>query len=140
MEIKTSILISSSPEKVWAVLTDFASYKDWNPFVKSLTGEVAKGNKIHVVLPGMTFTPRVLEYSANREFRWLGHLWIPGLFDGEHYFLLHDNGNGTTIFNHGEIFKGILVPLFKKSLMTKTKSGFEKMNQKLKERCEKKEH
>ncbi len=62
-------------------------------------------------------TPRpVLSFEPNKELRWLGHLLVTGLFDGEHRFELIDNGNGTTTFRHSETFNGILVPLFKKLL------------------------
>ncbi|KIK65017.1 hypothetical protein GYMLUDRAFT_70951 [Collybiopsis luxurians FD-317 M1] len=33
--VSTSIIISASPEKVWKILLDFDSYKQWNPFVRS---------------------------------------------------------------------------------------------------------
>ncbi len=54
-EIRTEIHIHATPSKVWQVLTDFSSYPEWNPFVKSLTGTVAIGQKIKVTLPGMNF-------------------------------------------------------------------------------------
>jgi hypothetical protein len=137
-EIKTEIQINATPERVWAILTDFDAYPTWNPFIKSLTGEVKVGNTITARIEppkakGMTFKPKVLTFEANQEFRWLGHLLIPGLFDGEHRFQLIDNGNGTTTFIQSEKFKGILVPLFKKMLDINTVNGFNEMNQKLKE-------
>lgn len=137
-EIKTEIQIAASPEKVWAILTDFEAYPTWNPFIKSLTGDVNVGNTITARIEppkanGMTFKPKVLAFEANQEFRWIGHLLVPGLFDGEHRFQLIDNGNGTTTFIQSEKFKGILVPLFKKMLDINTVNGFNEMNQKLKE-------
>jgi hypothetical protein len=140
-EIKTEILINATPEKVWAILTNFDNYPNWNPFVKSIKGEVKVGKKITVRIEppnakGMTFKPRVLVFIANKELRWLGHLLFAGLFDGEHKFELIDNGNGTTTFIQSEKFKGILVPFFKKQLDNNTKRGFEEMNMKLKELAE----
>lgn len=44
--------------------------------------------------------------------------------------------NETTRFIQRENFSGILLPMLWKQLNTKTKEGFELMNQKLKERCE----
>jgi len=85
----------------------------------------------------MTFKPKVLAVEPNKEFRWKGHLLIPGLFDGEHIFELIDNGNGSITFVQREQFKGILVPLFKKMLDNNTKRGFEQMTAKLKELAEK---
>jgi hypothetical protein len=85
----------------------------------------------------MVFKPKVLAFETNKECRWLGHLILPGLFDGEHKFELIDNGNGTTTFNQTEKFNGILVPLFRKMLDVNTKNGFVLMNEKLKELAEK---
>ena len=141
-QIKTEILINASPEKVWAILTDFESYPKWNPFIKSISGKVAVGNKIVARLEppeasGMTFKPRVLAFDINKQFSWIGHLLMPGLFDGEHHFELIGHGNGTTTFIQSEKFNGILVPLFKKMLDVNTVNGFNQMNQKLKELAEK---
>ncbi len=140
-EIKTEILINATPEKVWAILTDFSNYPNWNPFIKSVKGEVKVGNKITARIEppeakGMTFKPKILIYETNKELRWLGHLLFAGLFDGEHTFELIDNGNGMTTFRQSEKFRGILVPLFKKQLDYNTKRGFEEMNRKLKELAE----
>jgi hypothetical protein len=86
---------------------------------------------------GMTFKPTVLVYTEAKEFRWLGHLFIKGLFDGEHCFRLIDNKDGTTTFIQSEQFEGILVPLFSKMLDTNTIEGFRQMNKKLKQEAEK---
>ena len=46
-EIKTEILINATPEKIWSILTNFENYSNWNPFIKSIKGEVKVGNKIY---------------------------------------------------------------------------------------------
>ncbi|OYU96596.1 MAG: polyketide cyclase [Bacteroidetes bacterium B1(2017)] len=140
-EIKTSIRIQASPQKVWAILTNFESYPSWNPFIKSIVGPAIVGKKIKARIEppnasGMSFTPTVLVFNTNQEFRWLGHLLIPGLFDGEHSFTLTDNGDGSTTLVQAETFKGILVPLFKSMLDVNTVEGFNLMNQKVKELAE----
>jgi len=139
-EVKTEILINATPEKVWETLTNFDNYPTWNPFIKSIKGEVKVGNKIMVSIQppnskAMTFKPRVLAIEANKELCWLGHLLFTGLFDGEHKFELIDNGNGTTTFKQSEKFKGIFVGLLN---LQNTKKGFEAMNEKLKELAERK--
>ena len=139
-EIKTEIVINASPDKVWAILNDFNNYPKWNPFIKSIKGEVKVGNKITVRIEppntkGMTFKPKVLAYETNKELRWIGHLLFTGLFDGEHKFVLIDNENGTTTFRQSEKFKGIFVGLLS---IENTKKGFEAMNEKIKELAERK--
>ena len=134
--IHTSIEINANSAAVWKVLTDFDSYPDWNPFITSLTGDVAVGNKLAIQLPSMNFKPKVLTYTQNTELKWLGHVLFKGLFDGEHRFLLTDNGDGTTTLDHSEQFSGVLVKAFAKSLDGETKAGFNAMNEALKKRVE----
>lgn len=141
VEIKTEILINATPEKVWSILTDFKKYPEWNPFIKYIKGEVKVGNTIEVRIEppgakGMSFKPEVLLFENLKQIKWLGHLLFPGLFDGEHKFELVHGTDGTTTFIQSEIFKGILVPLFKKQLENNTKQGFVEMNKQLKERAE----
>lgn len=140
-EIITSIKINASPEKVWAIFSDFNNYSSWNPFIQSLKGDIAVGKKIEVLLTppdskAMVFKPIVLEFEVNRKFKWLGNFIFPGLFDGKHSFEFIANADGTTTFIHSEQFKGILVPFLSKMLDINTKNGFEAMNQKLKEKVE----
>jgi len=63
----------------------------------------------------MTFKPKVLVFEDNKKFVSLGHLFIKGLFDGEHSFELIDNLDGTTTFMHSRKFKGILITTFKEN-------------------------
>jgi len=135
--ITTSVQINADSQTVWKVFTDFKSYPEWNPFVKSLKGEVKVGNQIEVKLQNMIFRPRVLKFDKSEEFIWLGHLWFKGLFDGEHSFRLTDNGDGTTTFEQRESFSGLLVRMLAKKLDKDTKPGFEAMNKELKLRVEK---
>ncbi len=140
-QIKTEIIINATPGKVWSILTKFEDYPNWNPFIKSIKGEVKIGSKIIVRIEppqskGMTFKPKILTYNTNKELSWLGHFLFAGIFDGEHKFELIDNGNGTTTFRQSEKFKGILVPLFKEMLDNNTINGFNEMNEKIKELAE----
>ena len=141
--IQTEIEINASPEAVWEVLTDFGRYPDWNPFIRSFDGQPADGSTFRVTIqpPGskpMTFNPTCLVMEKNRELRWLGHLFVKGLFDGEHIFQLEETAGGKTRFIHREKFRGMLVPLLWKQLDSNTRNGFETMNRKLKERVESK--
>jgi hypothetical protein len=86
-EFRSEIEIRASAERVWQVLTDFASFPQWNPFMRRASGEVKAGARLEVRSQpsganGMTFKPTVLKAEPNRELRWLGHLLIRGQFDG----------------------------------------------------------
>lgn len=140
-ELKTSIEINASPADVWRILLDFEKYPQWNPFIKSISGSPKSGAKIVVKIhpPGqktMTFKPTLLKVENNRDLRWIGHLIFPGIFDGEHAFILESADDSKTIFRQEEKFSGILVPIFWKSLNQHTRAGFIEMNQALKIRVE----
>lgn len=139
-ELKTDIHINSTPEKVWEVLTEFDNYPNWNPFIKSISGKKIVGEKLvtQIIPPNrklMTFKPVILNFETNKELRWLGSAIIKGIFDGEHYFKIIEQANGSVKFEHGEIFSGFLVQFMPK-LLEDTKQGFEQMNEALKKECE----
>ena len=140
-ELRTEIEIQASAEKVWQILIDFANFPNWNPFMRRASGEPRVGARLEVFLQpsgarGMIFRPEVLKAEPNRELRWLGHLLVPGLFDGEHIFTIEPLGANRVRFVQREIFTGLLVPLFARGLHTETLRGFEDMNHALKIRVE----
>ena len=139
--VKTQIEINAPAERVWSIMTDFAAFPQWNPFISNIEGAPTVGTKLRVRLtpPGgraVTFKPRVRAVEANQELRWLGHLGIPGLFDGEHSFTIEPVGEGRVLFRHEECFGGLLLPMLKKMLDRETTSGFHAMNEALKKRAE----
>jgi hypothetical protein len=140
-EIHTEIEIKASAEKVWRVLIDLAAYPEWNPFVRRVEGEVRVGAHLHVYIQpsgfkGMSFRPTVLLAEPNRELRWLGRLWLPGLFDGEHSFVIEPLDEGRVRFIQRERFKGLLLPFLSKMLNGHISRGFDEMNRALKLRAE----
>lgn len=124
---------------VWDELVDFATYPDWNPFIRRLSGEATVGARLAVTVqpPGrraMTFKPVVLAATPGRELRWLGRTFVPGLLDGEHGFFLEPVAGGCRLHQR-ETFSGILAPLFA-GMLADTERGFVEMNEALKRRIE----
>lgn len=139
--IDTQIEIGAPAHRVWEVLTDFEGYPDWNPFVRSLRGRFEVGESLEVRLEppgsrGMTFKPRVTAFEDGRELRWLGHLLVPGLFDGEHQFRVEPVDAHRSLLVQREDFKGLLSGLMLRLIGDRTRGGFEAMNQAIKERAE----
>lgn len=139
--LHTEIEIDASAERVWAVLSDFSSYPQWNPFVRSVVGAPQQGARLQTAIQPsggkvLRFSPVVLAAETGRELRWLGRFLFPGLFDGEHRFLIEPLGEGKVRFQQSERFSGLLVTLLRGSLDRNTKRGFEEMNRALKARAE----
>ena len=140
--LQTEIVINASPEKVWNILTDFAKFPEWNPFVVKAEGKPELGSYLRVELKNgngvSVFKPKVLVVEKNRAFEWLGSFPIPGLFNGHHYFRIEPINNDQVKFVHGEEFTGLLAGLIMKQIGEQTQKGFMNMNKALKERAEKK--
>jgi hypothetical protein len=137
--IETTSHIDAPPEIVWDVITDFAAYPQWNPFITSIEGEAREGAHLRTTfqLAGRrprTFRPTVKVVEPGRRLVWLGRLLIPGLFDGEHGFALRPAASGTD-FVHTERFRGILPPLVGRVLAA-THEAFTRMDAALVARAE----
>lgn len=140
-QIRTEIEIAAPAERVWGVLTDFPSYPEWNPLIRSVRGALGQGERLEVRIQqgdarGITFRPIVLTAEKGRELRWLGHFLLPLLFTGEHRFLIEPMAADRVRFRQDEQFNGILVPFLRKGLDRVTRRGFEEMNLALKRRSE----
>jgi hypothetical protein len=116
---------------VWDVITDFAHYSEWNPFITALHGEPEVGSRLRATfsLAGRqprTFTPIITTLERHRTLAWRGRLAIPGLFDAEHHLAIEPRGAGTT-FIHREVFRGVLVP-FTRTTLAATHDAFVAMD------------
>ena len=141
-EIHTEIEILASPESVWAVLTDFASFQYWNPFIRQISGNAQVGAKIEVHLQtsrgkSRVYRPIITRVEPNHELRWLGKSFIPGILSGERIFTIEKNTTNNSVrFLHSEIFKGIGVSIAGDRLERDIRQGFDEMNSALKKRIE----
>ena len=131
--ISTAVEIDAPPERVWEVLVDLAAYREWNPFIVEASGVVAVGEtlSLRMALPGrspMTIEPRLLVVDPGRELRWKGRLFLPGLFDGEHWFILEPLAGDRTRLDHSERFAGLLLPLLKGMIYERTLEAFHALN------------
>jgi hypothetical protein len=138
--IQTEIGIDRPAAVVWAILADIDRWPAWNPFAKAY-GRLAVGERLKVEIrpPGrkpMTLRPTVVKLDPGVELRWLGHLGIPGLFDGEHGFRVEPAGVESCRFAHFEAFKGVLAGPILWLAGDATRRGFEAMNAALKARAE----
>jgi hypothetical protein len=136
-ELSTEIEFQGTPDETWAVLTNLQAFGEWNPFIERIDGEIRVGAKLEVRLQpvderAITMHPTVLAVEPGRELRWIGHLMIPGIFDGEHRFRIEEAGPGRVRFTQSERFGGILVPMLWKKLRDGgTAKGFRAMNEAL---------
>ncbi|MDN5201892.1 SRPBCC domain-containing protein [Fulvivirgaceae bacterium BMA10] len=140
-ELLTTIDIQAPPEKIWDILTDFDKYPEWNPFIISIRGDLTLNSRLKVYIKpkdskGMNINPKVVTYTKNKRFSWVGNLAIPGLFEGHHIFEIEPKNEHESKLIHREEFRGLLLPLLWKKLDTQTRAGFEDMNRAIKIKAE----
>ena len=134
--IKTEIIINSPKERVWEILTNFNQYPKWNPFIKSIEGELLPGKRLKNTLVNgdktFVFKPVVLTVVPYQYFDWLGSLFLKGLFDGHHYFEIDELSPIQVKLNHGEHFSGLLSTPILRKISNDTRNSFIRMNQAIK--------
>jgi len=111
-------MIQSSPDAIWAILTDASNYSAWDSGVEKVEGSIAPGETIKVfskVSPGRAFPVKVTEFTPGQKMVWSGGMPM-GLFKGVRSYTLSPQGNGVTKFDMREEYTGPLVPLMWRSM------------------------
>lgn len=140
-EIKGSVMINVPAEKVWTVLSERAMYKEWNPFITQLSGELKEGNLLDVTVvlpdrPDTKFKSKVMRVESGKEFLTKGAI-KKGLFTSEHSFLIETIEDNKCVFSQRIKFTGLMT-LFAGKVIKDSQVALNKMNEELKKRCEKK--
>ena len=45
-EVRTEVEINAPPHRVWAILSHLARHPEWNPFIRSIEGELREGEHL----------------------------------------------------------------------------------------------
>lgn len=140
-EIKSEIQISAPASKVWSVITDFNSWKAWNPIVNQVSGNAALGSKLRVTMKGKdgkdggSYEPVILDFQSPSYLRWRGKMMAGFLMTNDKIFELKEV-NGRTHLVQKETFSGLMVPLFWGKMEKWVPSMLESMNKALKAKAE----
>src|SRR6266702_7457915 len=109
-EVSTTIEIAATPENVWAVLADLASYPKWHPMYLAVSGQLAAGSTLTITsthpTSGRTMTAKVKVLTAepDTELRWVSKLL--GLTISEREFRLSSTTDGTSLVQAGS-YRGL---------------------------------
>ena len=101
--------IRSTPERIWALLTDAGQYPAWNNTVSKIDGRIAPGERITVhakINPGRAFPVNVAEFSPSKRMVWSGGMPL-GLFKGTRTFTLSPGSAGNVEFSMREEYTGL---------------------------------
>jgi demethylmenaquinone methyltransferase/2-methoxy-6-polyprenyl-1,4-benzoquinol methylase len=135
-ELVAEIEIAAPAERVWEILTDFGAYRQWNPFMPRLDGEVRVGARLRarlVVAGAPTLRPRlcVTRVDPGRELCWVGR---GPLVRGERTMRIQPLGCTRVRFAQRTEFTGPITPLL--GWLDRYRPGMQAMNAALKARAE----
>jgi len=137
--VRTEAVIPASAERVWAVLTDFSRYAEWNPLNTSAKGEGRLGARIPMTIfnplePGkpMKMTMTISMFEPGKALAWVGS--IPLIFRGEHSFVLTPESGGPRM-EHSEAISGLITQRITAEVVSQEfVRAYEAMNRALAER------
>ena len=140
-EISTTIEIAATPENVWGVLADLASYRHWHPVYQAVNGQLAAGNRLTITTAhpasgrAMTATVKVLTADPNTELRWVSKL--AGVTISERTFHLSPAAGGTSLVQAAS-YRGLGRSHSRAMIKTVTRieDSFAAINQAIKEQAE----
>jgi hypothetical protein len=116
-QYSASTTIHASPEVIWKILTDASGYPDWDPAMDHIEGKLALGEtvKFFTRLSSQAFPVKVTAFEPNRKLVLTGGMPL-GLFKSERTHTLTPGKDGQTIFKTEEIFSGLLLPIFGRTI------------------------
>jgi hypothetical protein len=136
-ELVTELIIPAKPDDVWDVLTNIATFPDWNPQIFKIKGKFELGKSItaHVYAPDgsgkrYAFKGKVTDFEKGKKLAWKGG--VPGILSGYHYWELVDLGTETKVIQ-GEKFYGIFTIFLSQARVDSMKTSYEEANVGLKE-------
>lgn len=139
--VRTAITIAAPPERVWAVLTDFAAYPQWNQIISRVRADLRQGGAIKFKIrmidaPELGFAAKIVRFAPGRELAWRGGAPVlPALAWGEHYFRVTAKDGGSELV-HGEDFGGLLTLIMRGSAHARVTRTYDSFNRALKARVE----
>ena len=129
--------IAATPEAVWAVLSDAASWPSWESGVDAVEGRIAIGQTVKIrsqAAPGRAFPVKVTRFEPPAHLQFSGGMPL-GLFRGVRTYEVSGGVNGQVTFRMREEYSGPLLPLIWRS-MPDLGPSFERFARGLKQQVE----
>ena len=138
---RTTVPIAASAAVVWAVLTDFERWAEWNPSVPALRGDVELGSRLKLTLvmpgrPSAKVKATLTELVPERRLCWHGNVGGDRVFAGTREFDITPQADGTVLFTHVEDVSGMLFPVFRAAMGPAIQQHHDNLDTALKQRAE----
>jgi hypothetical protein len=138
---RTTFRVDAPRDVVWAVLSDFGRYPDWNPSVPAISGDLSVGSTVSLTLampgrPSPNVKAQLTEVVPARRLRWHGNVGADWLFAGDRDFVIEATEDGAVDITHVEDVRGAMFPLFRLAMGSAIQQHHDGFNAALKQRAE----
>jgi hypothetical protein len=131
--IEHRIAIAAPAEVVWELISDFPSWRQWNPLYSWSEGSLDLGQLIHMKLtvPGsrpISFSAKVTELVDKQRVQYQAQV-LGGLLRGTRYITIERSGPEKCIVVNGEIMEGLLAPIVAWCAVERVRLGLQLMSE-----------
>ncbi|HYC00086.1 MAG TPA: SRPBCC domain-containing protein [Candidatus Limnocylindrales bacterium] len=136
-----TIDIDAPAERVWAVLTDFEHYGEWNRFTPNVecSGRIGDEVVLQVCFPGrkpMRQIETLNVFEPPHRLAWGMHMLAPTLLVANRYQTVEALGAARTRYTSIDYLSGLLAPLVRALYAAHMEAGFRLAAEGLKHRSE----
>ncbi len=132
--------VDAPPATVWQVITDLASYGEWNPFVRSCESSLQPGDpikmKVKLLGPPQPQEEVILEHVEGKTLAYRMKPFPLGALSSRRSHEIEDLGNGRTRYRSHFQLQGWMMPLVRGLLGGRMQAGFTGMSEGIKSRAE----
>ncbi len=132
--------VQAPAEIVWEVVSDFDSWKDWNPLYRKAEGQMKIGTTLTLEqhLPGepaKVITPIVQDWVPYEQLHWRSTR-VGGLVTAIRYLEIENMGPENATFSNGELFIGMLLRFISRDERRRMRAAFTEMGEAVRDRAE----
>ena len=139
VEFRTGV--QAPAEIVWEVISDFSTWKDWNPVHPRIAGEMRIGTNLAVDFvpvadgPVTALAPIVQDWVPFEQLHWRTSR-LAGFVTAIRYLEIENMGPTNATFSNGELFMGPLVRLVSREERRRLRVAFTRMGEAVKTHAE----
>jgi hypothetical protein len=125
--------IEAPVHRVWSILEDLGSYREWNPFIVWAAGEAVEGEQLALTmrlrhLTAFTLRPEVMSVKPDWELRWRARTGLPLVLDIEYSaFVYFADTKEASIIDQSLRLGGVAAPAVFPWVAYSVRSGLERM-------------
>ena len=138
--VEHRIGVQAPAEIVWEVVSEFETWRHWNPLYRKAEGQMKIGTALVLEqhLPGeppRVIQPVVQDWVPYEQLHWRSTR-VGGFVTAIRYLEIENMGPANSTFSNGELFMGMLLRFVSRDERRKLKAAFAAMGEAVRDRAE----